>query len=99
MRKKQNEKEQKEGFTRAEIAKRLGITTRTLDRRRERGHIVLTPISEGRYLYTVPNEQTEETATDEQRDNEQAPQPQEAVTDQTTTLLSLLQSFRRSFRT
>jgi predicted site-specific integrase-resolvase len=48
-----------EALTRREIAKRLGVTVRTLDRYRKKGRVSLTLISEGHYLYTMSDDKAE----------------------------------------
>lgn len=48
-----------EALTRREIAVQLGVTVRTLDRYRKKGRVALTPISEGRYSYTIKRDRVE----------------------------------------
>jgi DNA-binding transcriptional MerR regulator len=48
-----------EALTRREIARRLGVTVRTLDRYRKKGRISLEPVSKGHYSYTVRDDKAE----------------------------------------
>jgi hypothetical protein len=88
-----------EGLTKAQIAKALGITVRTLDRKRQEGKIILTSRGKNRYLYTIKEETDEpKEQQPEEPQEQQESQQQEATTDQATALQTLIQSFRQSFR-